>query len=67
MDGSWFHVGDVSREQVGQADTGGAIACRDREVRATQPGWLPLHSMNRSLSPYSATDAMCSNDQEADK
>lgn len=42
VDSSWFHVGDVARKQVGQADTRGTIACRDREGRATQPGGLLL-------------------------
>lgn len=59
VDSSWFHIGDVARKQVGQADTRGTIACRDREVRATQPGWLLLHAVKRSPSPYSVTDATC--------
>lgn len=64
MDGTWLHVGDVAREQVGQTDPRGAIACRDRGIRKTQPGWLCLHSVKHSPSPYSVSDAVCNNDQE---
>lgn len=30
VDGAWLHIGDVARQQVGQADTRRTIACRDR-------------------------------------
>lgn len=69
MDGTWLHVGDMAREQVGQADTRGTIACREgggreRGSGGTQPGWLLLHSMKHSPSPYSVSDAMCNVAQE---
>lgn len=51
VDGTWLHVGDVAREQVGQADTRGTIACRDEGAGVRgDSAWLATPSFHETFT-----------------